>query len=113
MMEDKREYKRYGVYLAPICCESCEYDNMRVRINDISGSGIGIITNEKMNKADKLHLELNIPGDDIPLFVTGQVTWVSEDMNNDNYYRAGMRLTNLNRTDKARLIKYISSSCSY
>jgi hypothetical protein len=79
-------------------------------ISDVSGSGIGIVAKEKLTEGETMHLELSIPGDDIPMFVVGKVTWVVKDKKDENTYRAGVRLTKLNRADKERLMKYIESS---
>ena len=107
MSKDKRDYTRCSVFLAPLSCERSDRESAQMTISDVSGSGIGIVTNEKVKEGETIDLELSIPGDDIPIFVAGKITWVVKDKKDENTYRAGVNLINLNRTDKARLMKYI------
>lgn len=111
MFEDKRDYARFNASITPLSCakgEECQ--NISVMIKDVSGSGVGILTNERLSCGDKVNLELRIPKDDIPLFVTGEVAWVVRHENVDNVYNAGVRWVKLNRIDKNRLIHYLNDS---
>ena len=110
MAEEKRDYVRISVFLAPVCCMRSDRECKGITINDISGSGIGITTNEKLVKGDNVDLELNIPEDDIPIFVTGKVTWAEKGKKGDKTYRAGIRFVKMNHCDKDRLMKYMNSN---
>ncbi|MGD2278850.1 MAG: PilZ domain-containing protein [Candidatus Omnitrophota bacterium] len=113
MVKEKRDYTRFSIFMAPVCCERADCENVSVSVNDISGSGLGIVTNEKLTKGDKVDLELNIPEDDIPIFVTGEVSWVVRDESVGSTYRAGVRLVKLSRPDKDRLMRYLGSNVQY
>ena len=64
----------------------------------------------KLVKGEKIELEVKIPNDDIPMFVGGEVAWVSRQKGKEGYYRVGVRLSNINRLDKDRLVKFIHSN---
>jgi Tfp pilus assembly protein PilZ len=110
VFEDKRDYTRFNASVTPICCEKGECQNISIMVKDVSGSGIGILTNERLSCGDKIKLELRIPQDDIPLFVTGEVAWVLRHKNVENVYNAGVKWVKMNRVDKSRLINYLSDS---
>ncbi|MFC1480389.1 PilZ domain-containing protein [Candidatus Omnitrophota bacterium] len=110
MEGNNRGYMRYNVYMNPISCSKCDRQDVSVDISDISCSGIGISTNERLIKGENIELEITIPEDGIPMFITGEVAWVTKDPDADNVYNAGVRLTNINLCDKDRLIKYIDLS---
>ena len=108
MEQDKRGYARYNVFMSPFYCSKCDSEDINVDINDVSCSGIGISINEKISRGDKIELKLIIPEDDIPMFISGEITWVTRHPDMDDYFNAGVRLININHCDRERLIKYIN-----
>ncbi|MFH1878986.1 MAG: PilZ domain-containing protein [Candidatus Omnitrophota bacterium] len=109
-MNNKREYLRYNIFLEDMECFDSGNKNKKLDISDISCSGLGIISNDKLVKGEKIELEVKIPNDDIPMFVGGEVAWVSRQKGKEGYYRVGVRLSNINRLDKDRLVKFIHSN---
>ena len=47
-----------------------------------------------------LELALNVPGDNLPVFATGKIAWADG-------LDAGLRLTKISRTDRARVLEYV------
>lgn len=109
-MENKRGYNRYNITLEPLSCSRSEKDDVKIDINDLSFSGMGISTSETLSKGDKIELELTIPGDDIPMFIEGEVAWVNRKPDEDNVCQAGIRLSKINCHDKDRLARYLNSN---
>jgi hypothetical protein len=79
-------------------------------IKDVSGSGMGFLTNQKLCCGDQVNMELRIPKDDIPLFATGEVTRIVKHKKMENVYSAGVKWVDLNRIDKNRLITHLNES---
>lgn len=110
MTQEKRDYMRYNVFEQTLDCARCDSKNINVDISDISCSGIGINTNERLGKGDVVELEIRIPDDDIPMFVVGEVSWVKDHPTLERTYCAGLKLSKISHSDKKRLISFIDSS---
>lgn len=113
MMQDKRDYKRYNIFLESVSCSRSEKEDIEVNVSDLSCSGLGIDIKEKLSKDDSIELELFVPDDDIPMFIEGVVAWVNKNANTEESYQAGVKITRINRYDKDRLAKYLYSSFAY
>ncbi len=109
-MKNKRSHVRYKIFMSPLRCSRCDSKDIKVDVSDISCGGMRISTNEKLSAGKKIELELNIPGDDIPMFVGGEVAWVARDKDDEGSYNAGIKFTRINYCDTERLAKYIQSS---
>jgi len=110
MTEEKRDYRRFNVFTRPLDCARCDSNDVKVDISDISCSGIGINTNERLGKGDRVELEIRIPDDDIPMFIVGEVAWVMDHPTVERMYSAGIKLASISRCDKERLLTFIDSS---
>ena len=109
MFKNKRDYTRFNASLGPVHCEKSGNQNINITIRDVSLSGAGILTDEILREGDTVNLELRIPKDDIPLFVTGEVAWVLRHKEAQRSYNAGLRWVRLNHEDKNRLISYLDT----
>ncbi len=109
-MREQRDYIRYNIFVENKDCLTCNLRNASVNISDLSCTGLGICVNERLSIGDKLELELNVPKDDIPMFVVGEVVWVAKDTDMPGIYRAGVRLAKISPCDKQRLNNYIIST---
>ena len=88
----------------------CTWRSATIDINDISCSGLGISVKERLTPGNNLELELNVPKDDIPMFIVGEVVWSAKDVDVPDLYRAGIRITRISSSDKERFLKYILSN---
>lgn len=107
MPNEKRKRQRHNVFLEALHCTKADNASSMIAINDISSEGIGVFLNEKVHAGDVVELELNVPKETTPVFVVGEVAWVSKNGNPDNTYRAGIRLAKISECDKHRLNKYL------
>ncbi len=117
MIKDKRSYTRYAVFLGKWTCSkislSCANGPYTmITVDNVSGSGLGVTSHEKLAKGESVELELVFPGDDIPIFVKGRVAWVRKDPDVGNLYHAGVHFTKIHTYDKKRLIKYLHGSAT-
>jgi c-di-GMP-binding flagellar brake protein YcgR len=108
-MGEKRTSKRFPIFSEMLSCSITEQGCVRVDVVDMSSGGIGITVGQRLAKSDVLQLEIKVPGDDIPMFVRGEVAWVEKDENNDRY-KAGIVLTKIERSDKVRLVKFLDNN---
>jgi len=77
-----------------------------ITVCDISSGGLGIESDRRLSVGDQIKLKIIMPDDGIPMFVTGNVTWVSKKSNSEAY-NAGIRLTDISDVDKKRIAQYI------
>lgn len=81
----------------------------KCRSNDISGSGIRLIIDEKLAKGVILEMEINIPELE-PIFTRGEVVWVGEiSLREDDKgpFAAGVRFIDIEPADQKRLLEYL------
>ena len=109
-MENKRRHLRHIVLTSPPSCLTCDNSEIQINISDISSSGIGINTKERLSEGDRLRLEIMIPGDDIPMFVVVEVMWTKKDKKISGSFFSGVRLIDIHTHDKKRLISYINAN---
>lgn len=108
IMEEKRGHRRYPVLSFPFFCSKCDSRDVEININDISCSGLRILTNEKMYRGGRVKLEIVLPADDIPMFVDAIVKWVKKDPDNESAYHVGVHLNDLKPYNKERLVRHIN-----
>jgi hypothetical protein len=107
-MKEQRSYVRYNIFVEDTNSLSCSYKGRSIDISDISYTGIGLCLNERLSVGDKVDLEINVPMDDIPMFVTAEVAWVAKDVDMENVYRTGLSLSKISSSDKSRLLRYLN-----
>ena len=110
MAVEKRIDMRYGVFIRPLECNDANCVSSEVTINDISTSGIGITTVGRLVKDQKVQLELMIPGDNVPLFLNGEVVWVKRGNDGKAIIHAGIRMLKLSKCDRQRIVAYIKEN---
>ncbi len=111
-MKDNRTCKRFPLFSEVVSCSLTERGCVNVNVHDLSSDGIGISSEHKLDEGDAVELEIKVPGDDIPMFVMGEVAWVKKGQDKD-HYRAGIRLSKIEHIDKVRLIKFMDKGYPY
>lgn len=71
---------------------------------DFSREGIGLPVRGKLAKGDSLGLEINIPGEIIPIFAIAQVVWMNW---GEGRLNCGLRFTRISPFDKSRILEYV------
>lgn len=107
-MKEQRSYVRYNIFTEDTDTLGCSYKGRSIDISDISYTGIGLCLNERLSIGDRVDLEIIIPMDDIPMFVTAEVAWVAKDVDMEDVYRAGLSLSKISSSDKSRLLRYLN-----
>lgn len=111
-MSDKRIYMRCKNMFDPISCSITDREGIEIEISDILCEGLGLNTNERLSRGDKIELELTVSEDNIPMFIEGEVAWAERNNGSNDMRKAGVRLEKINSLDKERLIRYLHSNLS-
>lgn len=112
-MKEQRNYVRYNVLLEESVGLECVHDSEKVCVSDISYTGAGLSLKKRVSLGQTIKLEISVPGDDIPMFVTAVVAWVSKQADQDGLYRTGVRLFRVSSSDKQRLLAYLNKRLTY
>jgi c-di-GMP-binding flagellar brake protein YcgR len=67
---------------------------------DLSKDGMRANLKHSVPKGTPVEICLNVPGDNLPVFVTGKVTWADG-------LEAGIRFTKIEHRDRARVMEYV------
>ncbi|MBF0493546.1 MAG: PilZ domain-containing protein [Candidatus Omnitrophica bacterium] len=106
MMEEKRKYMRFNLLLEALHLSGKKKE--KVTVSDFSQNGIGIISERAIKKGEEVELELLIPGDNIPIVVTGEIAWgASDNISGRDKYRGGLKVKNIGASDKNKMLNYI------
>ncbi len=106
-MNEKRKFVRFGISL------EMKYKIPHREIEglthgrDISREGIGFYLGEKLPVGVMVRLEINVPGEIVPIFARGEVVWCREsDAGKGADFNSGMKLIKMDSFDKSRLLEY-------
>jgi Tfp pilus assembly protein PilZ len=111
--QDKRIHKRFSMFTKVFSCRLSEKKCVNLVVKDISTTGIGMRLDSKFEKGDIIELEIIVPGDDIPIFVAGEIAWIVPEKNGKGTYLAGVRLVRIERNDKNRLVKFLHNGFAF
>jgi hypothetical protein len=103
MRVERRKYFRFGCS----CYGEARFENSsieKISVKNISSEGLKIIAGRRtLSVGDQVEVRLDIPGERIPPFVSGQVRWVSSD---EESTELGVHLSKLDKDTKRELVDY-------
>jgi len=105
-MEDKRKFTRFDSDLDAFqCCKALGgvVEKIKSRIKDLSREGMRLLTDNDLPKGTSVELEIDIPGDNMPVFAFSEVMWSKKSGNN---HEAGLRFTKIEPLDRSKLLDY-------
>lgn len=76
-------------------------------VRDLSRDGIRLASSKNLPKGSLIEIEMNIPGDNMPIFATGEVAWSARVT--ESKFQSGVRITKIESLDRARLLDYVYS----
>ncbi|HNX91358.1 MAG TPA: PilZ domain-containing protein [Candidatus Omnitrophota bacterium] len=103
-MSEKRRHMRFNLFLEALCRKGGI--PKKLKVDNFSREGIGISSDELLNEGDDVEIEMMIPGDNIPVVVTGQIAW-TEKTKEDANFKSGVKLTRINNADRGKILNYI------
>ena len=105
-MKEKRKFVRFGVSLDMGYKIPHKVGGLS-RGRDVSREGIGCCLDERLPVGAVAQLEINIPGEIIPIFARGEVAWFKESGSGKGInFNSGMKIVKMDSFDKARLLEY-------
>ncbi len=100
-MTERRKYLRFNTPL------DVQYKTLTLNpifgktlAKDLSREGLRIGLNDGVPIGTPLEIQMNVPGDNLPVFATGKVAWADG-------IEAGVRLTKINQDDRVRVLEYV------
>ena len=69
---------------------------------NVSKGGIAFPSKGPVEKGTSVELKMNVPGDNIPVFASGTVTWADDS-------HTGVKITKIAKLDQVRILEYIYS----
>ena len=105
-MEDKRKFTRFDSDLDAFRCYKAfggVVEKIKSRIKDLSREGMRLLTDNDLPKGSSVELEIDVPGDNIPVFVFSVVMWSKKA---GDTHEAGLRFTKIEPRDRNKLLDY-------
>lgn len=100
-MSERRKYLRFNT---PV---DLEYRTLTLNpifgkalAKDLSREGVRFGLNQNIPIGTALEISLSVPGDNLPVFATGKVTWADG-------LDAGVKLTKISQRDRSRVLEYV------
>ena len=68
--------------------------------SDISKGGLAFTSHEMIREGTHVELRMNVPGDNVPVFATGTVSW-------SKGHKTGIKLVRMKHSDQEKVFEYI------
>jgi hypothetical protein len=104
-MGEKRRFMRFNVFMDALCCRNGM--SKKVKVNNFSREGIGILSREAFSEGENLEIELMIPGDNIPVLLEGEIAWMNGPTSDNAQRKGGVRFKKIANGDRGRVLEYI------
>lgn len=107
-MTERRRFLRFETALNALCEVVSEKCKVPYKVKNISKEGALVLTAKKLGWGTEINMSMDVPGDNVPIFVACQVAW-QKDSGNNSSYETGMKFTKIDNSDRGRLLEYIYS----
>lgn len=102
-MQDRRVFVRMNLKIPLKFLGPRDPAEKEAETVDISATGIGFITREKLSPKEKLEMRLYIPDGHQPVYLIGEVVW-SEDLPDKSQQQVGVELNKERFLDLGRVL---------
>ena len=104
-MTERRKFKRFKAFVKGIVNNLGENQGKsNIDLMDFSKEGARLLANDSLEKGSEIELELNIPGDNIPIFAFGEVAWSKR---KEASFFSGIKFTKMDYPDRTRLLGHV------
>jgi hypothetical protein len=105
-MNEKRRYLRFDLLLDAIFNRGNKRE--KIKITNFSREGLSILSDNEICAGDDICIEMNIPGDNIPITVSGRIAWSQEKREDDEFkYEGGVEISPIKSNEHAKILNYI------
>ena len=79
-------------------------------IKNLSREGLGFSITRKLEKGALLDVKFLLPGDEKPVYLTGEIVWIGEDAEKKDFeYAVGVKFFKIDTLDRVRLLNHAYS----
>ena len=109
-IKERRKYMRISTRLeAEYWAKGPSMVAGQAQVCDFSREGVGAVFPKPLEDGECVDLTFKVPGDNIPIFATGEVAWTDSKKDSHHGIGAGLRLISIKPLDLARLLDYVYS----
>lgn len=106
--KERRKYMRITADMeAEYWAKGPSMQSGQVRVRDFSRQGVGVLFPKPVERGEHVDLTMKVPGDNIPIFATAEVTWSGS--REGVGQGAGLRFLSIKPLDLARLLDFVYS----
>ncbi|MFH1877858.1 MAG: PilZ domain-containing protein [Candidatus Omnitrophota bacterium] len=105
MTEEKRRYMRFNVLADAVCKTGGVRKQLKVK--NFSREGLGILSDEMINKGEEVEIEMVIPGDNIPVMLQGEIAWTDNENAGNGLHNMGIQLKKISNDARSKILEYI------
>jgi hypothetical protein len=107
-MKERRGLIRIDAALKAIC-DMGRGIKKSYNVKNISEGGALIILDTPLANGSEINISLDVPGDNIPIFVTGTITWQKKEGEKKDAagYETGVKFGAIKGADKGRFAKFL------
>jgi hypothetical protein len=106
-MVERRRYMRFDVLFEALCRTGGALKKLKVL--NFSREGVGIMSDEMLSPGDDIEVELMIPGDNVPVMMSGTVAWTENDTLDISGFKGGLRFGKIDNPDRSRILDHVYS----
>lgn len=109
-MIERRRFVRFDTVMDALC-EIGRGIKRAYKILNISKEGALLLLDTPLDQGSELNLSVDVPGDNVPIFVSCSVAWQKESIMEPKkkVYETGVKFTKIDNFDKGRFLEYIYS----
>ena len=109
-MIERRRFVRFDTVMKALC-EIGRGIKRTYEIINISKEGALILLDTPLSQGSELNLSVDVPGDNVPIFVSCSVAWQKESIMEPKrkVYETGVKFNKIDSFDKGRFLEYIYS----
>ena len=106
-MVERRRYMRFDVLLEALCRTGGAFKKLKIK--NFSREGVGIESEEIFSPGEDVKVEMMIPGDNIPVILSGRVAWTEDDTMDISGFKGGLKFEKVDNADRSRILNHIYS----
>jgi hypothetical protein len=102
---DKRKYMRFDILLDAFCRGG--NGTKKLKVNNFSREGAGLCGSDRLREGEDVEIEVSIPGDNIPVVISGQIAWSTDSKSKGDEYEHGVKFKEIKDSDRGKILEYI------
>lgn len=107
-MVERRKFVRFETMMKALC-DIGRGIKKSYEVRNISKEGALLVLDTPLSEGSEINLSVDVPGDNIPIFVSCRVAWQKETATpkEKRKFETGVKFTKIDGFDKGRFLEYI------